>query len=56
MRYHGPAGVHLSEDEWYVVYLALLPLNGAASRAIRQEIRSFLIEIDHPGVCNELDA
>lgn len=55
MHYRGPAGVVLSEDEWYVIYLALLPLNGDAARAIRREIRDFLMAVEHPGVCNEID-
>lgn len=56
MVYRGPAGPILMPDEWYTVYLALLPLAGSESADIRGRIYQFLKDHKHPGVCDALDA
>lgn len=53
MTYRGPAGVTLSEDEWYLVYIILLSSNQPAIRSIRGRIREYLAAHDHPGLANE---
>lgn len=53
--YKGPAGVTLTEDEWYIVYLMLLSSTTPAVRSIRGRIHEYLQAHDHPGLHNADD-
>lgn len=45
----------LLPDEWYIVYLSLLPLVGSEAVQIRSRIYTYLKDRKHPGVCDDLD-
>lgn len=52
-RYRGPAGVILTEDEWFIVYVILLSHTAPHVTAIRSLIKEYLHYCDHPGVRDE---
>jgi len=52
-RYRGPAGVILTEDEWFIVYVILLSHTAPHVTAIRSLIKEYLHYCDHPSVRDE---
>lgn len=55
MGYRGPTGIHLTEDQWYIIYLTLLSNSNPAVTQIRGLIHEFLSLRGHPGLADEPD-